>query len=410
MFAEIITIGDELVNGHIIDSNAAWISNQLNEVGVEVRYMTSVGDTLQDIIEAFEIAGKRAGLVVTTGGLGPTKDDITREAICRYFNCGLVQDKKVLNHLEIMYSQRGKVLNELNVKQADVPEVATVLQNRVGTAPGYQIMQNDTRFIVMPGVPFEMKKIFAEQVLPGLQTDYNLAEIEHTYLHTVGMAESSLALAISDIEENLPEGVKLAYKAGPARVSLRLTYLQKDRGKVEQIVGSLGKILGKKIFGYDDDTLEGRIGTLLKARKETLATAESCTGGLIAHKITSVPGSSVYFAGGIISYSNDIKTGLLNVDEKTLQQHGAVSEATVKEMVQGALSVLGTDYAIAVSGIAGPDGGSPDKPVGTTWIAVGNRSETIAKKFLFNKIRDVNIELSAVYALNLLRISFLEKN
>jgi len=405
MKAEIISIGDELLIGQIINTNSSWIATQLNLIGIMVNRVTAIGDSKQQILSSIDEAMHRSQIVLITGGLGPTSDDITKPALCEYFNTTLVFDAKVFSQIEIFLKIHGGSMNELNRSQALVPQNATVIQNYFGTAPGLWFRKNDTNFISMPGVPFEMEAMMLNNIIPEIKNLFKLPVIYHKTILTTGIPESKLALNIKNWENFLPKDIKLAYLPSPGIVRLRLsgfgTSLIKDR--IEEEILKLKEILGDAIYGYDDDKLENEIGKLLTSINKTLSTAESCTGGNIARLITSVSGSSEYFLGGIIAYSNKIKIRNLGVDKEIIKEHGAISKDVVESMAKGAIKVLNSDYAIAVTGIAGPTGGTKEKPIGTTWIAVASNDNIISGKFSFGDNRERNIIRSSIAALNMLR-------
>jgi len=412
--ASIITIGDELLIGQVIDTNSAWMAQQLNNIGVWVHYRVAVGDVWEDIWNALAEESKRSDVILITGGLGPTADDITKPLLCKYFGGKMVMHQPTLEHVTYLFEhvfKRPMPLLDSNRKQAEVPDVCTVLKNEIGTAPAMLFQKNEKIFISMPGVPHEMQGIMKKEVLPLLKQRFRLPHIGHRTLLTAGVGESFLAEKIKDFESALPAFMKLAYLPNYGMVRLRLTATGENstieaalNNKFEQL-----KQLVKEYLVVDEDiNLEVVVGRLLKERNKTVATAESCTGGYIAHLITTVPGSSAYFKGSVVSYDNSIKKTVLHVNEETLKTAGAVSEDTVIEMLKGVLCVMKTDYAIAVSGIMGPDGGTPDKPVGTVWVAVGNNQNHETKRFQFRFGRKQNIELTSINAMNLLR-SFIIK-
>jgi nicotinamide-nucleotide amidase len=407
MRAEIITIGDEILIGQIIDTNSAWMAEQLNIAGVEVYQITSVHDDRNHILQAFKDASQRVDIVLITGGLGPTKDDITRKVLCEYFETGLVFHEPTFNHIRERFGKRGIDLNKLNRDQALVPETCTVLHNEAGTAPGMWFEKDGVVFVSMPGVPFEMKYLMTREVLPRLVLSGKLKVIRHKTVLTQGVPESMLAIRIEEWENNLPPFIKLAYLPNPMSVRLRLTATGNDASmlsdEIDRQVERLKILLPVEIYGYDDDTMASAAGKLLLGRKETLAVAESCTGGHIGHLLTLTPGASGWFRGGIIAYDNEIKTGLLGVSSSTLNAHGAVSEQTAREMAAGAKKVLASDYGVGITGIAGPDGGTPEKPVGTVWIAVTGPTKFLSEKFVFGNNRERNILRASQSALQLLR-------
>ena len=413
MKAEIITIGDEILIGQIVDSNSAFIAKELNNVGVSVVQITTTSDDADSIVNSIKQAEKRAEIIILTGGLGPTKDDITKITLAKYFNTKLVHNQEVYNHVKRLLAGRGITMNDLNGKQAYVPANCEILFNKVGTAPGMLFKQNDKIYVSMPGVPFEMKYIITEKFIPFLKENFSTEEIVHKTIMTQGIPESHLAEKIESWENNLPQEIKLAYLPQPGIVRLRLTARGKDRNKlnslIENEVSKLQKIIPEAVYGFDEEKIELTVYKLLKEQNKTMATAESCTGGNISALITSIPGSSSIYLGSIIAYSNEIKHKLLNVSEQTLETFGAVSKQTVEEMCTGLLSSFNTDYAISVSGIAGPDGGTEEKPVGTTWICVASKDKLIAEKHLFGEDRGRNIRRATLTALNMLRNNFLIK-
>lgn len=412
MIAEIVTIGDELLIGQVIDTNSAWIAEQLNLVGIKVHQITSISDDRAHILKTLKEAGSRANLILITGGLGPTKDDITKHTLCEYFDTTLVFHQPSFDHVVELFRLRGFPVTALNRQQAEVPANCTPLKNTNGTAPGMWFEKDGITYISMPGVPFEMKALITDEVLPRLTQKLNSTYIVHKTILTQGVGESFLAKSIESWEDNLPENFKLAYLPQPGIVRLRLTALGPNREdlklELERQIDKLKKLIPDLIFGFDDETLEFVVGKLLKEKKQTLSTAESCTGGYISHLITSVAGSSAYFTGTIVSYANQVKEKELGVDPLAIENYGAVSETVVKQMAEGARLKFGTDYALAVSGIAGPDGGTDEKPVGTTWIALSTKNHTIAKMFLFGEHRGRNIRKAALAALNMLRMELLK--
>lgn len=407
MKAEIITIGDEILIGQIIDTNSAWMARELNNIGINVIQITSVPDSHEAIIDGLANAAARADVILTTGGLGPTKDDITKIALCDFFKTHLIFDTGSFNNIERIFLVRGYKMTETNRKQAEVPACCEPLLNEDGTAPGMCFRKNGKIFVSMPGVPFEMKGLMTTRILPLLKPLSNKV-ILHKTIWTHGVGESFLADKIQEWESKLPVGFKLAYLPQPGIVRLRLSATGISREALEtdmeEQISSLYSLVSEYIFGEDEDNLETVLGKLLKEMHLTISTAESCTGGYIAHLITSIAGSSEYFKGAVVSYSNEVKIEALGVKSETLDLHGAVSRETVIEMAEGVKSALKTDCSIAVSGIAGPDGGTPDKPVGTVWIAVTTPfGETVAKKFLFGDNRERNIRRSALAALDMMR-------
>ncbi len=407
MKADIITIGDEILIGQITDTNSVFIAERLNEAGFEIRQITSVSDKKEHIINVLDEVSKYTDLVIMTGGLGPTKDDLTKETLAEYFGSRLVRNEDVLEDVKAFVKSKGFGLNERNIKQAEVPENCRVIRNKNGTAAGMWFERNNTIYISMPAVPFEMKEMFESSVLPLIKAHFKTPEVVHRNILTYGYFESDLAEKLSDWEQNLHKKISLAYLPSPERIRLRLSMICDSKEKADEIldaeVKKLKEILGDNIFGYGDIFLQDALAEVLKNKDVTISAAESCTSGNIARTITSVPGSSRYFKGGIVAYSNEIKTSLLNVSEEILEKYGAVSEEVVVQMVKGQLELLKTDYGIAVSGIAGPDGGTKEKPVGTTWIAVGNKEKIIAKKYTFGTRRLLNVRFATARAIDNLR-------
>ncbi len=407
MKAEIITIGDEILIGQIVDTNSAWIAEQFNLNGIEVYQITSVHDDRTQIMEALDEAAKKVDLVLITGGLGPTKDDITKNTLCEYFQTELVFHEPTLEHIKDRFKLRNIDINKLNRDQAMVPKSCTVLFNKLGTAPGMWFEKNNTIFVSVPGVPFEMEYLVEFEIIPRLVKTGRTKAIFHKTVLTQGIPESMLATTIEEWEDALPENIKLAYLPNPMSVRLRLSAIGEDKSALEKIVEEevqkLQKIIPNHIYGYDNETMAEVIGRLLKAQNKKLAVAESCTGGFISHQITSVSGSSEYYQGSVTSYSNEAKQNLLGVKAETLIKFGAVSEEVAREMAEGVKKVLNADYAVATTGIAGPTGGTEEKPVGTVWIAVAGPNKTMAKKFVFGNNRERNIIRSGQTALQLLR-------
>jgi nicotinamide-nucleotide amidase len=406
--ASIITIGDELLIGQVIDTNSAWMAQELNKIGVWVHRRVAVGDVRNDIWRALDDEGGYSDVILITGGLGPTADDITKPLLCEYFGGKMIMHEETLAHVTYLFEhvfKRPMPLLESNRKQAEVPDVATVLKNDVGTAPGMLFEKNNRIFISMPGVPHEMKFIVETHVAPLLKERFDLPFIGHRTLLTMGVGESFLAEKIKDFEAGLPKNIRLAYLPNYGMVRLRLT-AQGEKEKVETQLNEVFNTLKKQVEDVmvvdEDISFEVLLGRILKERNKTVSTAESCTGGYIAHLITSIAGASEYFKGSVVSYDNSIKENVLHVSHETISAAGAVSEETVRQMVAGALSIMQTDYAVAVSGIMGPGGGSGEKPVGTVWIAVGNTDRIETKKMHFRFDRKKNIELTAVNAMHML--------
>jgi len=408
--ASIITIGDELLIGQTIDTNSAFIAQELNKSGIWVKRRVAVGDLWDDIWQALDDEGKNSDIIIITGGLGPTADDITKPLLCKYFGGKLVVNEEVLNHVKYLFEQvfrRPGPMLERNLKQAEVPDVCTVLHNARGTAPGMLFKKEGKVFISLPGVPHEMQGLIINEVIPRLQKEFTMPVILHRTAFTSGMGESMVAEHIKDFESALPAHIKLAYLPNYGTVKLRLTATGDNEKQLEQELNDqfeqLKKLVSHILVTDTDEGLEVVIGKILKAKGKTMGTAESCTGGYIAHLITSIPGSSAYYNGSVVSYSNEIKENVLGVQHSTIQSVGAVSEETVTEMVKGALKKLNVDYVVATSGIMGPDGGTPKKPVGLVWIAAGNKDGIVAKQFNFRFDRERNIRLTAHNALDFLR-------
>lgn len=411
MKASIITIGDELLIGQTVDTNSAWMGAELTAIGFDVYRMTSVHDRKPDILEALSDAEGKSNVVLVTGGLGPTSDDITKHTLCEYFNTTLVLDATVLGMITDMLSRRQIPLNDNNRKQAEVPADCRVLTNAAGTAPGMWFEKGGTTFISMPGVPSEMKYIMNTHVLPELKKKFISQKIVHRNIMTYGTYEARLAELLTGFEASLPASVRLAYLPSMGVIKLRLTGTGGDseevRKQVDEQAEKLYSIIPQYIYGENEEALESVTGRLLKARGLTLSTAESCTGGNIAHLITTVPGSSAYFMGSIIAYDNSVKKGLLYVDPAVIDEFGAVSKNNAEQMARGVRRTLSTDFSLAVTGIAGPDGGTEEKPVGTVWIAVDSAQGTVSERKVYGNDRNTNISRFSLAALNLLRMQIL---
>ncbi|MEO7531591.1 MAG: competence/damage-inducible protein A [Sediminibacterium sp.] len=413
VFATIITIGDELLIGQVIDTNSAWIAQELNKMGISVKHRVAVGDVWEDIWLSLDEESRHASLIIVTGGLGPTADDITKPLLCDYFGGKIVVDQPTLDHITMIFERALKrPMIERNAKQAEVPDVCTVLKNEKGTAPGMLFKKNGKIFISLPGVPHEMKWIMTNQVVPIIPDLFDTGFIEHRTLLTAGIGESFLADLVQDIEEGLPSHIKLAYLPNYGMVRMRLTAFGFDKPALEKEIEARFELFKEKVKEYlvidEDLSMELVVGRLLKQKNETLATAESCTGGNIARMLTSHAGASAYYKGTVVSYDNSIKQSLLHVTAETLQTVGAVSEATVIQMAKSVREIMQTDYAIAVSGIMGPEGGTSEKPVGMVWVAVANKDRVQTKLFNFRFDRARNIDLTSINALNLLRIFIIE--
>jgi len=413
--ASIITIGDELLIGQVIDTNSAWMGQALNNAGIWVKRRVAVGDSWNDIWQALDEESKHADIILITGGLGPTADDITKPLLCKYFGGKLVVDENVLAHIKYLFEKvfkRTPPFLDRNLKQAEVPDVCTVLHNANGTAPGMWFEKEGKVYVSMPGVPVEMKGLMTDLVLPRLQRHFTMSAIVSRTLLTFGIGESFLAERIKDFEEALPAAIKLAYLPNYGMVRLRLTGTAAAAStitpEIDKQFEALKKLLPDVMVTDKDEPMEKVLGELLLAKKKTMATAESCTGGYIAHRITAHAGSSEYFRGSIVSYANDVKETLLDVPHEYFTTVGAVSEEVVRDMIKGVLREIKTDYAIAVSGIMGPGGATPEKPVGMVWVAVGNKEEITTQLFNFRFDRARNIEMTAMNALNLLRKFIIE--
>ena len=408
MKAEIITIGDEILIGQIVDTNSAWMGQQLNLLGIEVYQVTSVHDSREQILKAISEAEQNADLVLITGGLGPTNDDITKDCLCEYFGTRLVFYPEVLEHVRSLLSSRNVVINKLNQDQALLPESCTKLPNSAGTAFGMWFERNNTIFVSMPGVPFEMEAILTEEVFPRLIKLGITQSIVHKTVLTIGLPESMLAEKIEKWEDALPGFIKLAYLPSQMMVRLRLSGYGTDeialKAEIDKQVRELLTIIPEAVFGFDDDNLGIVLGRTLADMGKTMAVAESCTGGNIAQFITSNAGSSAYFKGGVVAYSNEIKNRLLGVPMELIDAVGAVSQEVAEAMALGAQRVLNADYTVATTGIAGPDGGTDEKPVGTVWIAVAGVSGVTSKKYVFRHNRERNIIRTTHTALNMLRV------
>ena len=395
MCAEVITIGDELLIGQVVDTNSAWIAEKLNEYGIELFQITSVHDNREHIIAALDEAFSRADIVLTTGGLGPTKDDITKHVLCEYFETHLIEDASVRAHIKELYKERPDVLNRLTATQWLVPENALILENRVGSAP-LMVFHHDKQILAsMPGVPYEMKIAMEEQILPYIEnyelqiTNYESGHILHRTLQVSGIPESSLAIILEDFENEMPPSLHLAYLPKDGMIRLRLSsYGGMSEEEINRWFERLKELVAEYLIADSDEPLEVIAGNLLKQKGATIATAESCTGGKMASLLNKHAGSSAFYWGSVISYDNSVKEHLLGVPEEMIQAHGVVSEEVVRTMAESVKKVIGTDYAIATSGIAGPAGGSPEKPVGTVWIAWATPKGTYAECFHLGKLRE----------------------
>lgn len=404
--ASVITIGDELLIGQTIDTNSAYIATELNKIGIWVKQRIAIGDVREDILETLHREKGQSRIIILTGGLGPTADDITKPALCEYFQSDLVTDEPTLQHVKEIFTRLNRPIIERNLKQAEVPHNCTVLHNARGTAPGMWFEKEGVIYISLPGVPHEMQGLMETSVIPKLKESLELPFILHRSLLTAGKGESEIAEHIADFEKSLPPDIRLAYLPAYGMVKLRLTAKGSREDALKKEMDQRFSELKQRVKAWlvidEDKTIQDALGDLLKERKKFVATAESCTGGYIAHLLTVRAGSSSSYKGGVVSYANDAKESALAVQHDTLVRYGAVSEETVREMAAGVLTLMTADYAIATSGIMGPDGGTKEKPVGTVWIAVGDRNRIITHKHFVRFDRKKNIEVTAQFALNML--------
>lgn len=406
MQVEIITIGDEILIGQIVDTNSAWMAVELNKAGFDIVQITSVHDNESQITEALNLSLSRAEVVLITGGIGPTKDDITKQTLCKYFESKLIFNTEVYEDIANLLRNRARAMNELTKSQAMVPDKAQIIRNSLGTAPITWFEEHGQVVVSMPGVPYEMKQVMTEAIIPRLQRCFQPESIIHQTILVSGYPESALAIQIADWENNLPEHIHLAYLPNFNIVKLRLSAKNFEYEATQEVingkVAALKSILGDAIIAEEDISLEELVGRYLTKLGKTLATAESCTGGYIAHRITSVAGSSRYFKGSVVAYNNQVKEQVLHVKNKDLVSYGAVSQEVVEQMAASALKLMQTDFAIATSGIAGPDGGTSEKPVGAVWIALATKEKMISKSFQFKLNRQLNIERTTQTALLML--------
>ncbi|MGC4021793.1 MAG: competence/damage-inducible protein A [Cyclobacteriaceae bacterium] len=409
ILAELLTIGDEILYGQIVDTNSQWMSSELDKVGIKVIRKTSVGDVEQEILTAFAEAENRADIVLITGGLGPTSDDLTKPLLAKYFNCEMKMHAEALEEVTAFFKSRGREITETNKLQALLPVCCTKITNAIGTAPGMWFERNGKVFVSMPGVPYEMKKMMSDHVIFKLKEKFETPIIVHKVIRTVGIGESILADKISDWEKSLPSHIKLAYLPSIGQVKLRLTGTGTDENKLKSEIDNLNEKLlplaGEYVYGYGEEPLESAVGKMLRERNLTLSIAESCTGGYVSHLITSVPGSSQYFLGSMIPYDYQIKMRQLGVKPEVLEQYGAVSEPTIIEMANIVRAKFNTDIGVATSGIAGPGGATPEKPVGLVWIAYSDKHHTVTKKLQLSTDRLLNIKAASIAVLNLIRLS-----
>ncbi len=406
--AILISIGDEILFGQTLDTNAHWSSGELDSLGIQVVKKITIGDNREEILSAFKEAQLTADIVLVTGGLGPTNDDLTKPCLVEYFDTHLERNEKVLKNIQGLFSKAGWEISTSNEMQADLPANCTPIINSIGTASGMWFDTDGKVLVSMPGVPFEMKQMMMNTILPKLKKQFVKDGIYHRMIRTIGIGESKLAEMIKEWESQLPNDIKLAYLPTMGSVKLRLTALGDGNLVKKRMQAEIEKVLPtikSYVYGFDDDEIEETLGKMLKDRKFKLAVAESCTGGYLSHRITSVPGSSEWFIGSMVPYSNDFKEKELGVDKKILEEHGAVSEPVVLALAKNARIKLRSDVGLSISGIAGPDGGTEEKPVGTVWIGYSDKHKTVAKKFRFIRDREINIKYSAVAALNMIRIN-----
>ena len=405
--AEIITIGDEILYGQILDTNTQWISLELDKLGIKTIRKSSVGDQASEITQILQEASSRADIVFITGGLGPTKDDLTKKVLADFFNCGLAMHPEALQDVTEFFAKRGRELSDINRDQALLPTKAQFVPNKQGTAPCMWFEEKGVIWVSMPGVPFEMKAIMETEVLPRVIKHFKTPVIFHKVIKTVGIGESYLSDLIQEWELSLPSHIKLAYLPSLGIVKLRLTAFGDDldslSADVETELARVMPLISSYVFGYEKEELAEVVGFLLRKMKTSLGVAESCTGGHLAHQFTQISGSSDYFTGGIVSYANQIKMEQLGVSASILSEFGAVSEPCIRAMAEGARKVLGTTYALATSGIAGPTGGTEEKPVGTVWIALAHPEGVITRKLQLAGTRMQNIHMTSLASINLLR-------
>lgn len=404
---EIITIGDEILIGQIVDTNSAWMARELNKDGFRVHQITSVSDNEAHILQAFDGAFSRADIVLVTGGIGPTKDDITKQTLCKYFGTHLVHNQAVVDNIKEVFAHRGNVLNPLTLGQAMVPATATIIQNKRGSAPVTWFDKKGKVLVSMPGVPFEMEWIMSNEILPRLREQFKTPTLMHQTVLVVGWSESALAMKLTDWENELHPCLKLAYLPSPGLIKLRLSGFLPDATELASVIEAelvkLRLLLENSILAEEDAPVEEVIGKVLKEKGLWIATAESCTGGNLAKQITNVSGSSAYFKGSVVAYQNEVKVQELGVSEETLRQFGAVSQETVEEMAEGIRKKLNTDIGVGVSGIAGPTGATEGKPVGTVWISVCTQDKSLTRRFQFGNSRKRNVDLATLNAFAMIK-------
>ena len=406
--AILVSIGDEILYGQTLDTNSHWISGKLDSLGIRVSKKVTIGDSKEEILENLKESEEKADILLITGGLGPTSDDLTKPCLVESFDTHLVRDEKVLDNIQQLFAKAGREMSDLNKKQADIPANCTPIPNVIGTAPGMWFERNGKVIVSMPGVPYEMKYMMQDTILPMLKSMFIEDGIYHRMIRTIGIPESSLAEKIKEWETGLPKHIKLAYLPTLGSVKLRLTTSGESEATKKEVQKEINKVLPlieKYVYGFDGEGIEETIGRILKEKEYNLAVAESCTGGFLSHKITSVPGSSQWFNGAFVPYSNQLKNEQLKVDSEIIQEHGAVSEPVVLALAKNVREEFKSDVGVSISGIAGPGGGTEGKPVGTVWIGYSDKKKTVAKKFQFTKDRGINIHYSAIAALNMIRIN-----
>src|SRR5690554_1473857 len=408
MEAEIITIGDEILIGQIVDTNSSWLGKRLSALGVDIRQITSIRDNRESILQQLADSESRVNLIIITGGLGPTRDDVTKDVLCEFFNTKLVRNEKVLKRIEHFFISREREVLESNCRQADLPLACTILHNLVGTASGMWFEKKGKIFISMPGVPYEMEHLMQEEVMPRLSSHFKLPFIMYHTIMTEGIGESILAEIIRKWKDILAvEQIKIAYLPSPGMVKIRLTAHGEEKNKLTEKVSRKAKelieFIPTYVFRVNDECPESNIAKLLLEKKLTVSTAESCTGGYLAHLLTSISGSSTYFLGSIVAYSNEIKKNQLSVLEEDLKSHGAVSREVVQQMAVNVRKKIGADFGLATSGIAGPNGGTEEKPVGTVWVSIATANGVYSKRFIFEKNRHRNTQRAAYAAISMLR-------
>ncbi|MFI3263294.1 MAG: CinA family nicotinamide mononucleotide deamidase-related protein [Rikenellaceae bacterium] len=412
MDAHVVTIGDEILIGQIVDTNSAWIGNLFNDNGIKVKQISSISDDLDAIVTTLSRSLDTMPITIVTGGLGPTKDDITKVAFCKLLGCELKEDKNVTEFLKDFLSSKGYPLNGLNIGQAYIPELCETLHNANGTAPGMWAERNGNIIVSLPGVPYEMKALMSDVVLPKIKSKFELGDITHKTMYTFGMPESVLAETIEDWETNLPKSLHLAYLPNHNGVKLRLSDYESPKSEALNLIDAafakLYDIIPDKILGFNAETVEVSLSKLLLERNETLSVAESCTGGKISSRITALSGSSAYYLGGVCTYANEVKSGVLGVSSDDLATYGAVSETVARQMAEGVKRLTGSTYSIATTGIAGPTGGTEDKPVGTVWFAIATPEGVFSEKKIFGQLREPNIDKASSFGLGMLRDKILK--